>query len=108
MIFAIPTFADPNYTQSVELDGSTYQLSFQYVQRRGSWLLSIADESGNPIATGLLVLANWPLLRRCSHPDRPKGQLVAVSSIGDTPPGLDDFGAGKRVELFYYTADEFA
>ena len=54
----------PHYTQQTELDGKTYTLEFEYIERENFWMLHIADQDGNPLVYGIKLIANWPLLRR--------------------------------------------
>ena len=98
----IDTSDDPFYTQVTDLDGINYILSFAYNQRENCWYLSIADIQSSNIVTGIKVVSNWKLLRRGSDTRLPPGELVARSyTQDDSPPGLSDFGPGKRVELIY-------
>ena len=98
----IDTSADPFYSQVTDLDGINYILSFAYNQRETCWYLSIADIQANDLMTGIKIVSNWKLLRRGSDTGLPPGELVARSyTQDDSPPGLDDFGPGKRVELVY-------
>lgn len=100
----IPTTGDPYSSQRIALDGKSYTLSLAWNQYASSWSLSLFDENEEPIVVGLRVISNWPLLRYYGFdPRMPPGELYAQDVTGDgSPPGLDDFGEGKRVELTYY------
>jgi hypothetical protein len=100
----IPTTGDPYSSQRIALDGRLYTLSLAWNQYEESWHLSLFDEAEEPIVVGLRIISNWPLLRYYGFDARmPPGELYAHDLTGDgSPPGLDDFGEGKRVELTYY------
>lgn len=99
----IPLFPDvPLYTIRVTLDGREYVLGLDYSEREDRWWLSVSDVAGTPLATGIKLVANWPLLHQRVSPDLPPGHLVAVdvSNSGGEPPGFADLG--RRVRLLYY------
>jgi len=54
----------PHYTQQTELDGKSYNLEFEYIERENFWMLHISDQNGNPLVCGIKLVADWPLLRR--------------------------------------------
>lgn len=53
-----------HYTQQTELDGKTYTLEFEYIERENFWMLHIADQDQIPIVYGIKLIVDWPLLRR--------------------------------------------
>lgn len=64
-VLEIPFQTDsPHYTQQTELDGKTYTLEFEFIEREGFWMLHISDQDGNPLVSGIKLVADWPLLRR--------------------------------------------
>jgi len=88
---------------SVDLDGVTYRLGFRWNARASAWFMSLATEDETPIASGIKVVADWPLLRGVRGGLRPPGELLAVDTSGQqTDPGRDDLG--RRVELVYVEA----
>lgn len=56
--------SSPHYTQQTELDGKTYTLEFEYIEREDFWMLHIGDQDGSPLVCGIKLMADWPLLRR--------------------------------------------
>lgn len=103
-VFIIPTPNDqPFAEQRSTLDGSDYVLTFQWSAREGSWYLSVADESNDPIASGLKIVPNVPLGRRVRDVRWPPGWIVALSE-NDEPPLFDELGG--RVVLYYYDEAE--
>lgn len=95
------------YTQTTTLDGSTFNLYFQFNQRCQCWYLSVADASGVDIYNGVKLVCGIPLLRKCRDPRRPAGALMVISATSNqAPPGLYDLIPGSgRCTLVYWTAD---
>jgi hypothetical protein len=102
--FIIPTRTDSeHYEEQVELDGVVYGLKFAWNHRASGWFLSLAKQDGTPILSGLRIVADWPLLHYCSHPDKPGGNLMAMDTSGaGLDPGLTELGS--RVLLMYQEA----
>jgi hypothetical protein len=102
-VFAIATFPDePFSTQTTKLAGVAYKLTFALNTREDCWYLSIADAAGTPLAIGIKLVANWPLLENLTNPALPPGELYAlVLGPDDEDPGKGELGAGLRAELIY-------
>lgn len=100
----IPVPSGPYTSQRIALDGRVYTMRLSWNMLAESWYLGIADSEDDPILNGLRIVPNLPLLRFYRYEDRlPPGEIVAQDMTGDgSPPGYDDFGIGKRVELIYY------
>lgn len=102
------TSEEPHYQQRTRLEGRDYLLTFTFNEREERWYLSIADEAEDPIASGLKLVANWPLLWPYRYDPRiPPGELAVSDVSGDgSPPTLLELGEGKRCELLYWTRAE--
>lgn len=103
-VLIIPTTpGEAYYRQKTKLEGRDFILEFAYSQRVDRWTLTIYDEAETALLRGIKLVTNWPLLRHYrSDPRLPPGELWAIALDGsDEPPGLDELGAGKRVELTY-------
>lgn len=101
----IPTVTGvPFYTMRTRLDGLEYTLRFAWNELYARWFMDIFTDDGVRIAVGVKLVTNWPLLRFMQWDERiPQGEMIAVDLTGDgSPPGLYDFGPGKRVALVYY------
>lgn len=101
----IPILEGAAYQQQrIALDGAIYTLGFAWNQWASFWTLSLWDSEESPIVLGLRIVCDWPLLRYYRYDRRcPPGEFFAHDLTGNrAPPGLDDFGIGKRVELTYY------
>jgi hypothetical protein len=106
----IPTSADePSFTQRTTLDGAVYVFSFRLNQRENTYRFDIALSDGTPIASGVKVVPNRPLLERIAYNlSAPKGILVAIAGGTDEScPGLGELGEGRRVTLYYGPVADF-
>lgn len=105
----IPTFAEANYDQVVNLDGTDYTLNFLYSDREQCYYLSVADAAGD-IANGIKVVANWPLLQRFADPRLPPGEVVcfANTTVADPAPSFGQIGVDLPFTMYYITRDELA
>lgn len=108
MALAIPCSPgrESRWTQRTELDGREYHLSFQWNARTGHWSLSVADQDGDPIASGLVLVAGMDLLAGSIDARRPAGALVVIDRLGqyDLDPGFSDLG-GRFVLGFLSNAE---
>lgn len=97
----MPTRQDlARYSFSIELDGATFQLSFEWNDRDAGWYFSIADTNGVPLLSGRRIVLNYPLINIYRDARLPAGTFMALDSTGTgTEAGLSDLGA--RVKLFY-------
>jgi hypothetical protein len=104
----IPTNSDGTafWTQRTNLDGSDYQLEFQWSTRQARWYLNLYDSDGNLLIGSVKLILNWPLFRHYhGRAGVPAGELWVIS-LGSSvePPGFDELGAGLRCELTYFPA----
>lgn len=95
-----------HWTQVTALDGRSYQLTFRWSQRDGHWYLDLADATGVPIRSGMLLGAGALPLKDCLDTRRPPGELVVVDTAGalDVDPGFADLG--ERFLVAYADAAE--
>jgi len=93
----------PDYSMRTSLDGRDFNLRFVWNMREERWYMDIRTDIDEPLALGVKIVSNWPLLRGAEFDLRlPQGMFVAIDATNDgSPPGLYDFGIGKRVELSY-------
>lgn len=97
----------PLFTMSVILDGQSYNLQLDYCEREFRWYLSILTIDGIRLASGIKVIADWPLLRQAVDERLPPGILMSadVSGSGGESPEFADLG--RRVKLWYYPKGSF-
>jgi hypothetical protein len=98
----------PYYTITIKLDGREFGLRFAWNQREERWYMDIRDDTGEALAVGVKVIANWPLLRGSQFDTRlPPGVFMAFDLTQDgSPPGFYDLEPGRRVELSYLPVSE--
>jgi hypothetical protein len=98
----------PNSRQRTVLDGREYVLALRWSMREERWYLDLASANGTPLALGIKVVANYPLLASRRFSDAlPPGELLA-NDQRSTPadPGLTELGA--VVALQYIPAADMA
>jgi hypothetical protein len=111
----VPTFGDAFWTQTTSFDGTAYTLRFAFNQRAACFYLDIATVDGTPVVSGVKLVCNWSLLKKCASPLRPPGRLYVVSNTSDeSPPGLSDLastsigGTGRCVLVYLPVANVLA
>jgi hypothetical protein len=96
-----------HWTQRTALGGRDYVLTFDWSQRDGHWSLSVADQDEEPIASGLSLVTDWPLLRGVIDARRPPGELLVVDTLDERQdPGFADLG--DRFLLVYAEPEDLA
>lgn len=97
---------EADWTQRTALGGVDFLLRFRWSQREGRWLLTVSDSDGAAVASGVVLVAGLPLLRRVADARRPTGELlvVDVSGANDADPAFDDLG--DRFALLYLEPGE--
>lgn len=104
-ILTIPTSTAAFQRQIVRLDGRDYLVSLTYNHRENRFYLSLADDEGAPLLSGIKLLSNWPILfRHRYNTELPPGELMVVETTTGEPPTLTELGEGKRCELQYVEA----
>jgi hypothetical protein len=103
----IPTSTDPKkpiYSQVTGLDGSEYQLVFEWNQRNGFWYLTLRNTNGADIVSGLQLVTGWPLTLGLVDARLPPGDLMVydLRKRNDGIAGL--INLGDRYELLYLQA----
>jgi hypothetical protein len=97
---------DPHFDVSCALAGVQYRLEFRWNSRAASWYMDVYTETGTPIRTGIRVALGIPLGRRSVDAAFPAGVFIAHDTSGkEREAGFGDLGA--RVEIYFYTFDEF-
>jgi hypothetical protein len=85
---------------TVDLDGVTFQLAFQFNSREGFWYYDIQDLEGNVIRSSVKAVINWLSIRLDQSQLRPAGELLFIDTRTEpSDPGLDDLG--ENVVLGY-------
>lgn len=107
-VLELPLRSDqPHFDFVVSLDQVAYKFLFRWNTRAAQWFVSCSLEDDTPLFMGVAVVVNWGLGRRCKHPLRPAGALIAMDASGQQrDPGLSDLG--KRIRIFYFDKAEVA
>jgi hypothetical protein len=94
MTLLLPARADdyPAYSFTVDLDGDLYQIGLRWNERDSAWYMSLADNAGEAIATGLRVVTGWDMLRRITDARRPPGAIIAIDTTGTGEITLENLG----------------
>lgn len=98
MILSIPVPDQPHSEQSTVLDGVSYILRFDWIERAGFWRLGLYTAGGDPIVLGISLVSGVDLFSPYrSDPRVPVGGLWVMSQ---TDPGRD---AWARTAWLLYT-----
>jgi len=94
-------------SQTVSLDTIVYRITFTFNTRCRAWDLSIAEQNGNEIVSGIKLLPGIDLLDRHKDSRLPPGLLWAV----DVQEGADALRPGRtqlgsKLRLVYVTKAE--
>lgn len=106
MAVTLPLLTEtPFFSVEAQLDGVLYSFTFRWNHRTAQWFFDLADANDDPIVSGVAVVVDFPLARRCRDPRMPPGALFAVDTTGaGLDPGEDDLG--RRTQLVYFTEAE--
>lgn len=101
MSFGVPITSDfDDYSFTINLDGTIYELAFRWNSRKEKWFVSMSLEDGTPIVGMRPVIADWPPFARFRNASLPPGELMFIDTSGQNiDPGHDDLGS--RVLLIY-------
>ena len=88
----IPLHNQSFFTQDIDIAEQTFVFEFLWNQRAGYYLMHIYDFEEQPIALGVKLFCNWPLLRnkRCKFP----GDLIL---LGETQPNPFNFNSFQLI-----------
>lgn len=95
------------WSESVNLDGVVYRLTFTWNTRSSSWSMTIAENDGTPIVSGIKLLPQISLLQRHKDERLPPGVLYAFDVIdGDNAERPTKSELGAKLQLIYTTRAE--
>lgn len=95
-------------SQTVELDGRVYRLSFRYNVRLDSWFMDIATDRDEVLIGTIRLVLDWPLMFGKDYDDRvPAGDFYALCPTGRArnDPGRGAFADPSCIQLYYIEAD---
>jgi len=113
MIARIPVAVDtPFWRQRTSLDGRDFLLDFAWNERSlarqaeapGRWYLSLYSVEEQPLALGMPLVCNVPLLSRRRTAAFPPGEIMVSDPTGRIiAPGFSDLNT--LVQLVYFDAE---
>jgi hypothetical protein len=98
-IVPLDTSAYQSFSISLQVDGATLtlQLSINYNQLAGYWVMSIADANGKPLVSSVpLVGGVWPagnLLQQFSHLKIGSAYIINASGVASDHPNSSNLGS---------------
>lgn len=96
----------PDYTFSTVLEGLSYGFRIQWNSRDESWYMTLSDQEGNVIRSGIrLVMGKLPG-RRSVNPDFPPGTFM-IRNLIDGTTDANYTNVGTSVFMYYLTQEEF-
>ena len=105
MPFLVPVASlNAQSSQTVTLEGRVYKLTFTLNTRDQSWSLTVAEQDGTPIVSGIKLLPQLDLLSRHKDPRLPPGILTTVDVVdGDKAARPTKSQLGTKLVLVYWT-----
>ncbi|MBJ9593235.1 phage baseplate plug family protein [Burkholderia seminalis] len=101
MIYEIPLSND-GQTFKMSLAGVIYQLTVQWRNAIGMWLLDIADANGDLLVNGIPLVTGTDLLGQYAYLGFNGGLWVQGADDPDDLPTFDDLGGGSAL---YWVTD---
>lgn len=84
----IPLHNLPAFSQRIKLDDREYEFEFQWLSRLGYFVFNVFDNEQQPIALGVKLQKEWPLMRR--YPNF-TGELLFTGEGKPNPQNLKTF-----------------
>ena len=94
----------PRYEYSVDLGGTTYQITLTWRERQESWYLALADSDGDLLIGSERLTPNIPLLQAYTGRAPTGGILIALVDGADTE--IDYDALGSTAYLAWYSDAE--
>ena len=107
----IPFTEYPAFSEEVDLDGTSYKLSFVWNSRGEFWTLTFADIDGDEILSGIKLVLNYELLQEFHYLPIPPGFLFVLETTNNQTNArveYDDFTGERALQLVYVTEAEVA
>lgn len=83
MLHVLPIDAsEPAYTVDVALSGAMYRFAVAWNTREEAWSLGLLTAAGEPIQTGVRIVADYPLFASGNDPRLPPGRILVTDLSG--------------------------
>lgn len=89
--YEIPLSADPQ-TFNIALAGTTYGFNVQWNVQNASWIIDIADASGNPIVSGIPMVTGADLLEQYAYLGFQFALVAQTDNAPDVVPTFETLG----------------
>ncbi len=101
MYLELPVRTDiPSYAFQQELEGTLFELEFNFNARGNYWMMDINDGQKNQILSGIKVVEGFPLTKFIRVNGSPLGDFIAYDTTGKHQnPDMTNFGS--NVVLYY-------
>lgn len=108
MAFVIPTITEVSaYEFQITLDEQIYIFVFRWNTISEYWTFDILDFASTPLAVGIKMVINYPLIHRYASDLLPPGELIAIDGSGKLDRiGRYDLGENV-VKLIYFPKEEY-
>jgi len=90
-----------HYEFITTLDGVEYVFTFRYNFRSADWYMSIADDTKQPILSGIPVRVNRDLLDQYRSYPVPQGLMLCINNVNPKVEATRD-SFSKDVVILYY------
>lgn len=100
--YEIPT-GSLNQSFSIDLNGTSYRLTFRWNTINASWILDIADSSGNALVSGIAIITGADLLEQYDYLGIGGNLLAQTDHNPDAVPTFENLGSTGH--LFYIAPD---
>jgi hypothetical protein len=90
-VYEIPLSAQPQ-NLTIAIAGVTYQLNVTWNVVNASWIVNIADVSGNPILSGIPVVTGADLLEQYGYLGFGFTLFAQTDNAPDVVPTFEDLG----------------
>lgn len=89
--YEIPLSAEPQ-AFNIPLAGTTYGFNVQWNVQNASWIIDIADASGNPIVSGIPMVTGADLLEQFGYLGFQFKMFAQTDNDPDVVPTFDSLG----------------
>ena len=93
---------DPLTEIRATFDGVAFRLQFSWNERFENWTMGILDDNGTELLSGYPIVIDQVLFQSIRSESLPAGYFACIDTqTTGLPPGRDDFGYNRRVQIWY-------
>lgn len=94
--YEIPLSAEPQ-TFDIPINGTTYGLTVRWNVPNATWVINIADASGNPIVSGIPMVTGADLLEQYGYLNFGFQLVAQTDNSPDSVPTYDNLGTTSHL-----------